>query len=203
MVPDKGTNPKTHISVSNINIRESISILLFRIICLDLVTAAFIIIFFNLACSDYLNMFIAQQFISYHSLFFIILAGLKIYLTIFIILTWLNEYYEITPREVIHKRGLIWRKVERYEFDYVRYVNLDQGIFGRMFNFGTISLVDIRKNIFMHMYQIHNPHKYIHIIKDLVHSPHEEQSIVKPHFFGEDKEDYENEEKPVDQLHDK
>ena len=197
------TTQKTFIPVNNINVRESISILLFRIICLDLVTATLIIIFFNLACSDYLNLFITQQLISYHSLFFIILAGLKICLTIFIILTWLNEYYEITPKEVVHKRGLIWRKEERYEFDYVRYVNLDQSILGRMFNFGTISLIDIRKNIFMHMYQIHNPHKYIHIIKNLVHGPHEERTIVKPHFFGEEEEDKEDEEKPADQLQEK
>ena len=46
--------------------------------------------------------------------------------------------YAITNKRVITKRGLIVRSVEEMNLGSIEGVNLGQGIFGRIFNYGSI-----------------------------------------------------------------
>jgi hypothetical protein len=95
------------------------------------------------------------------------LGIMKIVFDIYIILKWLHEYYEITPENVIHKKGIIFRKTEQYGLDKVRMMDIQDSFIGELFNFATITLYDIRLNKYLDMYLIHNPDRYANILKKL------------------------------------
>lgn len=187
------TDEHGNIHVTHINIRESITFLLARVFVLDILVAIVILVFFTTLCQFLPTESISQRILSYHSLFFILLGILKISLTIYIILEWLNEYYEVTPVKIIHKKGVLWRKEQHYALEYIRTIKLNQSMFGRVFNFGTIDLCDIRRNVVVDLYLIHNPHRYMKILEQLVVNPHEEKRIIKQHLFGEDIEEEDTE----------
>src|SRR3989338_5513918 len=65
-------------------------------------------------------------------------------------LTWLIVLYEflklrfleqgVTNKRVILKRGIISRKTEEMKLASIETVEIDQGIFGRIFGFGTVKI---------------------------------------------------------------
>lgn len=181
-----------NITVTHINIRESISILVLKLLALDFITAIFTILFFVLTSFNPSDS-IAEKILSYNTLFFIVLGCFKISFTVYVILLWLNEYYEITPTAVIHKRGLIWRDEKRFQLEDVRTLKLHQGLLGKIFNFGTIELDDRRRNKRVEMYLIHNPGRYVRILEELLENPHEEKREIRKHIFERDDDENEQE----------
>jgi uncharacterized membrane protein YdbT with pleckstrin-like domain len=66
-----------------------------------------------------------------------LLAG-SVYL---LIRAWLRQFsteYAVTDRRVIYKRGLVWRKTMEMNMDKISSVDVEQSIFGRMLNYGTV-----------------------------------------------------------------
>jgi len=65
-------------------------------------------------------------------------------------LTWLIALYEflrlkfleqgVTNKRVILKRGIISRKTEEMKLTSIETVEIDQGVFGRIFGFGTVKI---------------------------------------------------------------
>ena len=65
-------------------------------------------------------------------------------------LTWLIAIYEflrlrhieqgVTNKRVILKKGIISRKTEEMKLTSIETVEIDQGVFGRMFGFGTVKI---------------------------------------------------------------
>jgi hypothetical protein len=155
------------IYLTYLNIRHSISILLLRLILVDLLAAALLVLFyFSLIQGQAIfgiNLTDPYMFLAA----FAILGSLKIITTIYVVLQWLNEYYEITPDEIVHKRGIIFKKVEKYKFDNIRAMELSQNFTGGLLNFGTITLYDMRMQKYLDMYLIHNPKRYYKVIKSL------------------------------------
>jgi uncharacterized membrane protein YdbT with pleckstrin-like domain len=52
---------------------------------------------------------------------------------------WTTEY-AVTDRRVIYKQGLIWRRTMEVNMDKVSSVDVDQGIVGRILNYGTVKI---------------------------------------------------------------
>ncbi len=150
-----------------LNIRHSISILLLKLVFIDFLAAALLI-------ASYFSLLSGQDLLGVHLIdppifltVFGILGIFKVFTTIYVVLQWLYEYYEITPDEIVHKNGIIFRKVEKYRFDNVRAVSLSENFIGEMLNFGTITLYDLRMQKYLDMYLIHNPSRYFKVIKSL------------------------------------
>ena len=53
---------------------------------------------------------------------------------------WVTEI-AVTDRRVIYKKGLIQRETNEMNMDKVESVQIDQSIFGRMFDFGTVRIL--------------------------------------------------------------
>jgi hypothetical protein len=65
------------------------------------------------------------------------------FLLIFAIPEWLHLRtleYGLTSRRVVYKRGIIRRKTEEMKISSIETVEIDQGIFGRIFGFGTVKV---------------------------------------------------------------
>lgn len=171
-------NSSQKISVTHLNIRQSIFILLFKMILIDLFAALLTIIFFSSLYSSLFPPEIKTFILSTSAIYFFALVIFKILLTTYVVLAWLNEYYEITPKEVTHKRGIIWKKVDRYPLKQIRLIKLHQSGLGKLFNFGTIEPFDWDLAKFVSMYLIHNPRKYMEVLESLVPRAGHEKDIL-------------------------
>lgn len=157
----------TKITLTHLNIRQSIVILLAKLILTDII-AAFVVIgfYFLLVQSEQFTPDASRSTVLFLSVFGTI-GIFKIILSIYVVLQWLNEYYEITPNAVIHKRGVFVRKTEKYNLDKIRALSVENTVVGEMCNYATITLYDLRMNKYLDMYLIHNPERYARILRTL------------------------------------
>lgn len=157
-----------HITLTYLNIRQSIAILLAKLVLIDFIFAAIIIGFYFVITSG-TQIFGQDQTNPFLFLVsFGIIEIIKIFITCYIILQWLNEYYEITPKYIIHKHGIIFKKQEHYRLDHVRSMDVQDVFIGELFNFATITLFDIRLKKYLDMYLIHNARRYAKVLKQLL-----------------------------------
>lgn len=169
------------LQVTHVNIRLSITIMLFKLIFVEIVAAALVIIFHSA-----LFLFNGQTIpvvstIMFTIPLFLALITLKTAMSVFIILQWLNEYYEITPKMIFHPRGFLLKKEAKYPLSQIGMVDVRQTLLGRFFNFGTIGLFDLRRNKYEDMYLIHNPMRYAEIIEHLLPQINERKEVVREH----------------------
>lgn len=177
----KTKTPK--IIVSHVTIRESITFLVLRLLVLEIIAAILIAVFHNLILSPQVNTAIETNLIVFNTPLFAIFALIKTIIMIFIIVEWLNEYYEITPMEVIHKKGLIFRKEERYKLDHLGSLRIEQNAIGRILNYGTLKLYNWTMGREVSLYLIHNPRKYHRILETILPQVDEEKKVFKEHLL--------------------
>lgn len=105
---------------------------------------------------------------------------------IYIVVLWVNDYYKISSLELIHKRGFIFKKEEKDLLEHLGALKLDQGLLGRIFNFGTLTLYNwaLEQNVVM--YNIHNPVRYRDILRILLPNIDEGKSVFREHLLDED-----------------
>lgn len=155
------------ITLTYLNIRQSIVILIVKLITIDVILACVVIGGYFLVLRSG-QLLINIEGATFFFLGFFILAGIfKIILSCYVVLLWLNEYYEITPEFVVHKKGLIFKKQEYYRIDHVRRIDVEDSFLGEIFNFATIILYDIRLNRYLDMYLIHNARRYAKVFQQL------------------------------------
>lgn len=177
------TIEKENIVVSHINIRQSISILIIKLIAVDIFSAFIIgLVFVTVNVAETSLRLGIDPLVSTFGFFFI-MAFLKLILSAYIILDWLNEYYELTPKSLIYRRGIIFVREEHVNFSDVRKMVLIQGLFGRILNFGTIEIYDFLMKKTMNIFLIHNPIRYEKILLDLIPEVEEEKFVVREKVF--------------------
>ena len=174
------------ITLTNVNIRQSISILLAKLIFIDIVAAVIVIaIYFGLVTGGNILNYNNANTIIFLS-FFLAVGAVKLTVDALAILLWLNEYYEITPEHIVHKKGIFFRKKEQYRIDHVRMIDVQDSFYGEILNFGTITLYDIRLEKYLDMYLIHNPRRYAKILLQLQPTIEMKEDHVR---FKKDSED--------------
>ena len=156
-----------YIQISHVNIRQSIVILIARLTALDILLAAIIICFYYL-------LFYGEQLLGNFTLntpIFLTSFGLvgffKISASCYVVLKWLNEYYELTTEYVMHKSGIMFKKKEQFRIDHIRRIEVEDSFLGELFNFATIVLYDLRLNKFLSMYLIHNATRYAMVLRHI------------------------------------
>lgn len=155
------------ITFTNINIRQSIAILLAKLVLIDIVSAVLIVVLYSLLVQGNLIAQVETDNIFVFSGIVGLVGIVKISVGIYIVLQWLNEYYEITPMTIVHKKGIIFKKIEAYDIDKIRVINVRDSFLGEVFNYATITLYEIRLEKLLDMYLIHNPHRYAKILKSM------------------------------------
>ncbi|HVA96337.1 MAG TPA: PH domain-containing protein [Candidatus Acidoferrales bacterium] len=184
---------KKRIYVTHVNIRQSIFFLLLKLVSIELV-AGTIIIIWHIGLAVYVNTVALLHLIVQIGLpVLIFLVFLKTFITIYLIMQWLNEYYEISASLIQHRRGIFFRRSEEYPIEDIKFVEVEQGLFGRMFNYGTISLMNVRRVEYAQMYLIHNPMRYASVIEEIVPNLVERKRLIRRHYHenGSDGEDEE------------
>jgi len=155
------------ITLTYLNVRQSIAILLTKLVLADLMLGLLIIGFYFIfvQTGEFIR-FAADNMLIFLTIFGI-MGACKIFLSIYVILEWLNEYYEITPEHIVHRKGIIFRKRETYNLEKIRTIDVQDSFLGELFNFATITFYDIRLEKYLDMYLIHNPKRYEKILKSI------------------------------------
>lgn len=155
------------ITLTYVNIRQSIAILLSKLILTDLILAVIVVGFYYvLVQGEKFNLPFSTDTLAFFIMFAVI-GIIKIFTSIYVVLKWLNEYYEITPEFIVHKQGIIFKKSDHYKIELLRRVSVQDSFLGQLLNFATITLFDIRLNKYLDMYLVHNPNRYAKILKQL------------------------------------
>lgn len=168
---------KGKIHVTHINIRQSIFLLLLKLIFLDVMTAILVSMYYFLISNRLTSEVLVDTIQLSNLLFLFVVIFLKIVLAIYVVLLWINEYYEIWPTHLMHKSGLFLSKAEKHPFAQMRSVKIEQGFFGKIFGYGTICLYNWYLKTYTSLYLIHNPVKYFHIIESLIPKSEKEKEI--------------------------
>lgn len=177
------------IFVSHVTIRQSISFLILRLIVLEIISAALVILFYSfLVPTGIMENIFGNSYSLYNTILFILFFIGKTLFMIYIVIVWLNEYYEITPKEIVHKTGLIFRKEERHVLEHIDSVEIEQGLLGRIFNYGNLSLFNwvLEKNTTL--YLIHNPLKYLHILQNLLPQSDQKKRLIREHIIEKERD---------------
>lgn len=163
--PNGNANGK-ELHFKHVNVRQSITLLLIKLMVFELISAVCVVIFhltiINLRIYDPT---VIPRF-SFHLSIFLILVAIKIFITSYIILEWHEEYYEISAHSIGHYRGYLFKRHENISFKHIASIKLEQDLLGKAFNYGTIRLHSwfLGKDYFL--YQIHNPFKYLKVLED-------------------------------------
>lgn len=181
------------IYVTHVNIRLSIFFLLFKLISIELFSGG-VIVLWHIGLSYYVKTVQMMDTIATYGMpILVVLVLLKTFVTLFLIMQWLNEYYEISAIMIKYRRGIIFRRVDDYPTTDIKFIDVDQGIFGRIFNFGTISLMNIRRVKYAEMYLIHNPLRYAQVIEEIVPGLVERKKLIRRHYHENGSDEAEEE----------
>lgn len=173
------------IYVTNISIHQSIFFLLLKLLAIEIIAAIGIIAFPWFIFSTDILASTAGFFQPFTIPFFIILVILKIFIMGYVIIQWLEEYYEISPREVIHRKGLFFKKEQRFTLKHLGKVTVQQNLLGRIFNYGSLTLYDWVTENNVELYLIHNPLKYHRILEEIAPEADLEKIITREHIEDE------------------
>jgi len=98
--------------------------------------------------------------------FFLALEISKFFIFAFLFLNWHSQYYEITDDEIIIFRGIIKKQKKALSMKYAEAVTMDKGLFGRIGNFGTITVSYLANTRFeLHLPHIPTPEKYTRLLE--------------------------------------
>lgn len=173
------------VKIHHINIRQSISIILLKLVLLEVLFASgFLFVYFSFG-----NELVVRSVMGLvESLFgwiFLFLVFVKIYITIYIILDWLNMYYEVNGEYIYLRKGVIWTTEQKFAIANFGDVTLEQNLMGRIFNFGNIRIFDTELKRDFLLYLIHNPNKYYEILSSISPSGDKEKKVIRQHFSSD------------------
>lgn len=176
------------ISFKHINVRQSIFLLLLKLIIVEVIAVTVVIVFHTamFVIKDYQSA--TTPIIPFNVYVFMCLAVLKMLLTGYIILGWYDEYYEISATMVGHKKGFFVKRHEQVKLEHLTSVKLEQGLLGRLFNCGTIRVHDWFRNKDYYLYQIHNPKKYERVLVRLMPTADHSSKTIRDRIIEEEKE---------------
>lgn len=177
------------IQVSHVTVRQSVFLLLLKLVIFEVVATAVIIsaYLFGSSTSNIANVF-GNSYGLYLILLFVVFILGKMFVVIFVIIQWLYDYYEITPKEIIHKRGWFFRKEEGNSIAHLGSIDIEQDILGRLFNYGSLNLYNWVLEKDVSLYLIHNPIKYLRILKNLIPQSDEDRHLLREHIVERERD---------------
>ena len=180
------TEEENRIYITHITIHESIFMLLLKLFVIEVAAAVAVIIFHIILFSTNAPERYSGIFSVYMIPIYVVLVILKTALTVFIIIQWFEETYDITSKEVIHRKGFLFRDEARFTLKHIGTIKVHQGFLGRIFNYGTLSLYDWVNGKNIDLYLIHDPLKYHKILQGILPEADKEREVFREHITDQD-----------------
>jgi uncharacterized membrane protein YdbT with pleckstrin-like domain len=161
-------------------IRRSAVFLFFKLLVLELLVVVIFITFripVHLLQEGELVLDYNDIFNTY-TIIFVVLSFFKLTVLLAIILMWMNDYYEVLPGELIHKRGIFHTKSTTFSLSNIELQDVDQGIIAKIFNYGTIEIFNpLLKQTFW-LVNVPYPHKQLKAIQHQSHQSNQDTKII-------------------------
>lgn len=167
------------IYVTHVTVRESLFILVAKLILIEFIVSCLFVAGCQIfGCTNSINIGILA------------VGGsiTKFAFTMYVLIEWLTDYYEINPNGITHLRGLIFQTHQEQIFSHITSAGIQQGILGRIFNFGTIKMFNKETKDYSYMYQIHNPNKYFNLINSINPTLDENTETIREHIVEKEKQ---------------
>ncbi|HVA97028.1 MAG TPA: PH domain-containing protein [Candidatus Acidoferrales bacterium] len=100
--------------------------------------------------------------------YFIIITVAELTLGTWIVLSWANEEWEIKEGVIFHRRGIFHMKEDAYSLKQIGSTTLNQGLLGKLFNYGTIKIFSPLLKQDYYLMNIHNPREIAKTLEDEV-----------------------------------
>lgn len=171
---------KKQFTVPHVTIRQSIFFLLLKLIVIDIFAIAAVFVFFSSALIP-IPLETKIEILSRSGSYLIIVLFLKLLLTVYVILLWLNDYYELTTEVITHRHGIFWQKEDSFKVTHIKNYGIRQGVFGKLFNYGSLHFYDWFLKQEYDVYLIHNPRKYLKIFEEILPFADEDREMIRQH----------------------
>jgi uncharacterized membrane protein YdbT with pleckstrin-like domain len=99
-------------------------------------------------------------------IYFSLISLFELFLVLQVVLNWTNEEYEIREGSVIHRKGIFRLREEIFTLRNLASSRISQNFFGKLFNFGTITLSSPLLKQDVYLINIHDPKKIITSLED-------------------------------------
>jgi hypothetical protein len=99
-------------------------------------------------------------------IYFSLLSLFELFLVLQVVLNWANEEYEIREGSVIHRKGIFRLREEIFTLRNLASSRISQNFFGKLFNYGTITLSSPLLKQDVYLVNIHDPKKIITSLED-------------------------------------
>ena len=123
----------------NIKIYKSPFFLFFQIFLLMLFIGVFDLI--SILSFDFIKFIKPSNAIfSYEELFFLGSLFVQLILVIYLFLQWGSDYYYFEKDKLLHKTGIIFKKIDTYDISRIDKLSFHKKILGTVFNYGNITI---------------------------------------------------------------
>ncbi len=158
------TSQKTNVLV----IRKSPAVMFLRLIIFELVAGAlYILLRLALRAVDIQldSEFSLSPLALIKSSFFLLI---EVVVAGYVILQWLNNYYILTSTEVRYMTGILSKREENYSLKNIQSVSFEQGLIGRIFNYGNVKMFSpaLQKELFLT--EVSNPKQIVENVKRMI-----------------------------------
>jgi hypothetical protein len=174
----RSADPDDQLFITHITIYRSGVILAGYLIILELVFLSIGLII-RLPLSLFITSIGANTLYTVNTIIYVGLTLVKLIFMIIIVFQWVENYYEVRPGKVIYKSGL-FKRVER-EFNHpdIEKITISQGFWGRLLNYGTITINVKISNEYFFISNIPNPHRNLKLIEKSLASKNVEITMTE------------------------
>lgn len=167
-------NSNNSIAGDEVVLRKSLFVLVLRgawawliILMLSIIADQVILMLQNSYSLPYISLLNGRQ-ISFDSIFRFVLLLFYGAMLLYVVLSWVMQYFVIREHDVIKKSGILIINESEMDLEEVDSVKVHQGVLGRFFDFGRIELHNPRVGETMVLESVKHPHQIANKIESLV-----------------------------------
>ncbi len=144
------------------NVKTSIVVVIRKVVLAEIVLAS-IAFLFNFFVFSGGNLVVKTSSTFYIGSFFLVI-NLTIFICLF--LGWNYRYYVISQDGISSNTGVVFRKTKSIDIPSIRSISINQGFFGRIFNYGTIVLESPVLSEKFYMHYLPTPFRHATLIEN-------------------------------------
>lgn len=126
-----------------------------------------------------LQVYPSSNLIVLYGIVYILFQVVNVITIILVILDWYNRTYTLQSHDIIFRAGVFKSLRKNYQYDNIEKVTLEQGLIGKMLNFGSVVIYNplIKEDAYIR--NIPDPEYYTNIIQGVVPKSADQRIIPK------------------------
>ena len=148
-------------------IRRSVALFALRVILLELI---FEVIYLSWRTLIHYLPFSLDTVVTLNGIsiifFLILITVIQNIILVYIVLSWVNDFYEIGSKEITHVTGIFSKTRRSYPYRDIQSITVHQGFMGRLLNYGEINLYIPTLGHDLHFREVASPRRFVELVKE-------------------------------------